>query len=211
MIVLWEKQRIRRCQCMLVCQNCGKDLMEESLFCNKCGSKIASSGNSLTDILKGGSQFTVANEPNVSNSNEKDRFPVKALIIIILIVSAVGLFSLYDHLSEDPPMNLSDISSSKYSYNDDSTDITTESDYSWSKSAGSTTGFDWLDMNNAQKLDIVSGVIMDWELNNFEILAGSSYFISALDAFYGDESTNSNNLAEAMTMIGLSGNVLSKE
>ncbi|WP_179088009.1 hypothetical protein [Paenibacillus sp. FSL R7-0273] len=185
--------------------------MEESLFCNKCGSKIASSGNSLTDILKGGSQFTVANEPNVSNSNEKDRFPVKALIIIILIVSAVGLFSLYDHLSEDPPMNLSDISSSKYSYNDDSTDITTESDYSWSKSAGSTTGFDWLDMNNAQKLDIVSGVIMDWELNNFEILAGSSYFISALDAFYGDESTNSNNLAEAMTMIGLSGNVLSKE
>lgn len=151
------------------------------MFCNKCGSKITSSSIRLT---------TVANEPNVNNSNEKDRFPVKTLIIIILIVSA------------DTPMNLYETSSSEYSYNTESTDV--ESDNSWSKSAGSTTGFDWLDMNKAQKLDIASGVIMDWELNNFEILADSSCFISALDAFYVDESTNSNNLAEAMTMIGLS-------
>jgi hypothetical protein len=99
-------------------------------------------------------------------------------------------------------MNLYETSSSEYSYNTESTDV--ESDNSWSKSAGSTPGFDRLDMNKAQKLDIASGVIMDWELNNFEILADSSCFISALDAFYVDESTNSNNLAEAMTMIGLS-------
>ncbi|WP_054939437.1 hypothetical protein [Paenibacillus ihuae] len=108
-------------------------------------------------------------------------------------------------------MNLYETSSSEYSYNNESTNGTTESDNSWSKSAGSTTDFDWMDMNNAQKLDIVSGVIMDWELNNFEVLADSSYFISALDTFYGDESTNKNNLAEAMTMIGLLGNVLIKE
>jgi hypothetical protein len=39
----------------------------------------------------------------------------------------------------------------------------------------------------------------------------STYFISALDVFYGDESTNSNNLAEAMTLIGYTGNVLRKK
>lgn len=193
---------------MLVCQNCVQDLPEESLFCNKCGSKITSSSKGLTDIHKFGIHATVTNEPKVNNSNEKDRFPVKALIIIILIISAGGLFSVYDRLSEDPPINLYETSSSKYSNSNVSTDVTTESDNYWSKSAGNTTGYDWLVMNDAQKRDIVSVVIMDWELNNFEVAVGSSYFISALDAFYGDESTNINNLAEAMTLIGLSGNVL---
>ncbi|MEK3758461.1 zinc ribbon domain-containing protein [Paenibacillus sp. FSL P4-0338] len=84
------------------------------------------------------------------------------------------------------------------------------SEETWNKTAGSTTGSDWLKMNNTQKKDIVEGVILDWKSNNFDVSVSSTYFISALNAFYGDVSSNSNNLAEAMSMIGLSGNVLSK-
>jgi hypothetical protein len=80
----------------------------------------------------------------------------------------------------------------------------------WNKTAGNTDGNDWLRMNQSQKRDIVGGVLMDWK-KEFQVNADEQYFISALDAFYGDKATNSTNLAQAMSLIGTSGNVLLKK
>ncbi|OMD20351.1 zinc ribbon domain-containing protein [Paenibacillus odorifer] len=295
---------------MLSCHNCKQGLPEGSFFCNNCGSKIRSStsklhSNEITPILK--------KNPDLNTPNGKDKFPVKALILIILIVLVAGLYSVYDHYRDAQDMkairnkiklysyireenwegaqlfiektnvtNIDDIdylsvfinarynfeqinedeehneeifnkidgvwyelldyngefkedinnfnieylnirwkldesvkeSSSRSNFSSSTLEGDNNKKYTektWNKTAGSTTGYNWIRMNTAQKKDIVDGVIMDWKSNSFEVSASSSYFISALDAFYGDDSTNGNNLAEAMSMIGISGNVLNKK
>ncbi|WP_342436343.1 zinc ribbon domain-containing protein [Paenibacillus sp. FSL L8-0436] len=306
-----------------ICNNCVHENPEESLFCNKCGSKLTSGNSKPIELHNEGSTPVSVKISDDINANEKDKFPVKALIIIIIIVLIAGLSGLYNHYMDEKEIkatkitlrnqeklysyireanweeaklfientdannvtNIDDIDylslyiNARYNYgqiNDDEkhnkeifdkidgvwyelmdyegefkediknfnieyikirwkydeleekfgsgsnntssptleedTDINEEySKETWDKTAGSTTGYDWLKMYNAQKKDIVEGVILDWKSNNFDVSVSSTYFISALNAFYGDVSTNSTNLAEAMSMIGLSGNVLSKK
>lgn len=301
---------------MILCNNCAHQNPEESLFCNNCGSKL---GNiKPLELQNEGSIPISVRIPDDIVATEKEKFPVKALIIIITIVLIAGLSSLYSHYMDEKEIratkitlrnqeklysyireanweeaklfikntnvtNIVDIDylslyiNARYNYgqiNDDekhneeifnkidgvwyelidyegtfkediisfnkeynkirwkydeleeefgsgsknTSSLTLEEDinedYSeetWNKTAGSTTGSDWLKMNNTQKKDIVEGVILDWKLNNYDVSVSSTYFISALNAFYGDVSSNSNNLAEAMSLIGLSGNVLSKK
>lgn len=84
-------------------------------------------------------------------------------------------------------------------------------DESWSKTAGNTNGEDWLSMTEGQKKDIVTGVIQSWVENDYIVKKDYSWFISNLNDFYGSEATDTINLSEAMSQIGVIGDVLEKE
>jgi hypothetical protein len=87
-------------------------------------------------------------------------------------------------------------------------DSSTSSSSSESKTAGETTGYDWKTMTSSEKYGLVSGVITAWKNNNSTVTEGPSWFIEALDAFYGSEATDSTNVAEAMSLCGVSGGVV---
>lgn len=90
----------------------------------------------------------------------------------------------------------------------DSYDSDSYSDNTWTKTAGETDGYDWIGMTDGQKNDIVLGVMQSWLDAGKTIDVDEYYFIDAMDAFYGDEATNSTNLAEALSMTAVAGDVV---
>ncbi|NMM64439.1 hypothetical protein HBE96_17620 [Clostridium sp. P21] len=76
------------------------------------------------------------------------------------------------------------------------------------KTAGNASGSDWMKMTSSQKSRLVSSVIRSWKSNGIKVDVGDSWFIDALDSFYGDDYTNGTNVAEAMSLSGAVGNVL---
>ena len=84
----------------------------------------------------------------------------------------------------------------------------TPSQSTWNKTAGTTTGYDWADMNYEQKESLVSGVIQSWKNSGKISEVGSSWYISNLNDFYGDSATNGTDVAKAMSMIAVSGNIV---
>jgi hypothetical protein len=86
-------------------------------------------------------------------------------------------------------------------------ELSTSKEEGWHKTAGKTTGQDWYIMTHYQKEDIVKGIIKTWEDNGHIVTEDADWFINNLDAFYDDEVTQDMNLAEAMSMLAVSGNV----
>ena len=93
--------------------------------------------------------------------------------------------------------------------NDATTDNSTSNDdTTWDKTAGDTNGTDWMTMNSVQKNIIVSAVTTTWKDGGHTVDVDDSWFIDALDAFYGTDITNVNSVASAMATTGTAGSVI---
>jgi hypothetical protein len=73
-----------------------------------------------------------------------------------------------------------------------------------------TDGYDWVQLENSQKVEMVSSVLFSLKSKGYTISEGPEWFIEALDAFYGDDATNSMKITEAMAMSGGGGGVIIK-
>ncbi|OXL97088.1 hypothetical protein [Bacillus sp. KbaB1] len=71
-------------------------------------------------------------------------------------------------------------------------------------------GDDWMQMSSSQKSEMVSTVLSNLKRKGYTISEGSTWFVDALDAFYGDKSTNSTKVTEAIVMAGVGGQVIIK-
>ncbi|KAB7707372.1 hypothetical protein F9802_06370 [Bacillus aerolatus] len=69
-------------------------------------------------------------------------------------------------------------------------------------------GDDWMQLTSSQKTAMIEEAIHNLESNGGIVLEGSDWFIDALDAFYGDEITNSTLVTEIFAMAGVGGGVI---
>ena len=214
---------------MFRCKKCGVDLADDSVFCNKCGCKIevlpvkntidSNSNTNITDELK---EYKGSIEQD--QSKEKNNDVRNAIInIVVFIAIATSLFVVVQFLpaKQNEVSIQSNIQSNDSSLNDNISTNSSNSDLSsnntistydsatiWTKTAGNTNGKDWAIMTESQKEDIVGGVILTWTKNGNMVDVDASWFIDALNSFYGTEATDSTNLAQAMAMLGTAGRVV---
>lgn len=71
----------------------------------------------------------------------------------------------------------------------------------------SANGYDWVSMTSSEKQSLVQKAISNMESNGQAVNVSSGWFITNLDAFYGDDDTNSTKVTEAMAMTGAIGGV----
>lgn len=71
-----------------------------------------------------------------------------------------------------------------------------------------TNGEDWIQMYSSQKSEVVSTVLSNLKEKGYTILEGKGWFVDALNAFYGDEATNSTKVTEAVVLAGFGGKVI---
>lgn len=90
------------------------------------------------------------------------------------------------------------------------TNVNTSNEDGWKKTAGNTTGNDWLTMTTFQKADIVSGVIGTWEKNGEDVVKSKHWFVNNLNDFY-DKDTFDINLSKAMSMIAVTGGAFKED
>lgn len=69
-------------------------------------------------------------------------------------------------------------------------------------------GYDWEQMNNAQKESCVSTVLTNLGAKGYTLLENPKWFIDALNAFYGDPSTNDTTVTEITVLSGVTGGVI---
>lgn len=139
----------------------------------------------------------------------------KAGVWVILVIMGAMVFtgcgsdtpssSNYGNTSPSTGTNSSYSNSSSSEFNGNSSSYGSET---WTKTAGETNGYDWENMTREQKESLVQGVINAWRDNGTAVTADNSWFIEALDAFYGDPATNNTNVAEAISLAGVAGGVL---
>lgn len=71
-------------------------------------------------------------------------------------------------------------------------------------------GDDWVKMDASQKYNIVSSVLTSLKSKGYTILEDTDWFVDALNAFYGENVTNSTKVTEAITLAGFGGKVITK-
>ncbi|MGE6367216.1 hypothetical protein ACQKD9_26640 [Bacillus paramycoides] len=71
-------------------------------------------------------------------------------------------------------------------------------------------GNDWLKMDDSQKFNTVASALSSLKSNGYTVLEDSDWFVDALNAFYGENETNSTNVTEAIILSGLGGKVITK-
>ncbi|EOP12914.1 hypothetical protein [Bacillus cereus] len=71
-------------------------------------------------------------------------------------------------------------------------------------------GNDWMEMSSVQKHEIVSTALSNLKSKEYTILEDADWFVEALDAFYGDTSTNGTKVTEAIAMTGVGGKIIIK-
>ncbi|WP_144474011.1 hypothetical protein [Bacillus tropicus] len=71
-------------------------------------------------------------------------------------------------------------------------------------------GDDWVKMDASQKSYIVSSVLTSLKSKGYTISEDTDWFVDALNAFYGEDVTNSTKVTEAITLAGFGGKVISK-
>ncbi|WP_243765238.1 hypothetical protein [Bacillus arachidis] len=71
-------------------------------------------------------------------------------------------------------------------------------------------GNDWLKMDDSQKSKTVTSILSTLKSNGYTVLENSDWFVDALNAFYGENETNSTKVTEAITLAGFGGKVITK-
>ncbi|WP_234816627.1 hypothetical protein [Bacillus mycoides] len=71
-------------------------------------------------------------------------------------------------------------------------------------------GNDWLKMDDSQKNNTVTSVLSSLKSKGYTISADTGWFVDALNAFYGENETNSTKVTEAITLAGFGGKVITK-
>ncbi|MFV1022365.1 hypothetical protein JOY40_26085 [Bacillus tropicus] len=71
-------------------------------------------------------------------------------------------------------------------------------------------GNDWVNMDGSQKFNTVTSVLSSLKSNGYTISEGSDWFVDALNAFYGENETNSTKVTEAIILAGFGGKVITK-
>lgn len=71
-------------------------------------------------------------------------------------------------------------------------------------------GDDWVKMDASQKYNIVSSVLTSLKSKGYTISEDTDWFVDALNAFYGENVTNSTMVTEAITLAGFGGKAISK-
>ncbi|MFB6649249.1 hypothetical protein [Bacillus toyonensis] len=90
--------------------------------------------------------------------------------------------------------------------NDNSSSESSTSETNTSTSDGN----DWVNMNDSQKYNIVSSVLSSLKSKGYTISEDMDWFVDALNAFYGENETNSTKVTEAITLAGFGGKVITK-
>jgi len=134
----------------------------------------------------------------ISIKDMQVKFTVVFVIIICFVVSGCSQSSgLSNSLPTVAPSS---------SYGDSSSE--SDNSTTWNKTAGTTSGNDWVKMTVAQKESITKGVVAAWKNGGATLDVDYSWFIKALNSFYGSKATNATFVNAAMSLAGISGGVL---
>ncbi|MES5264267.1 hypothetical protein [Priestia megaterium] len=87
-------------------------------------------------------------------------------------------------------------------------DISTDNISSPNTDISTADGDDWVQLSTAQKLVMTQEIISNLEIKGYTILAEPQWFIDALDAYYGDPSTNPTKVVEIFAMSGVAAEVV---
>ncbi|MGD6964440.1 hypothetical protein ACQCVB_19745 [Fictibacillus phosphorivorans] len=69
-------------------------------------------------------------------------------------------------------------------------------------------GNDWLTLSSDEKYSLIDEALSNIKSHGTVVSAEADWFVEALDAFYGDEMTNSTLVSEAIAMSGVAGGVI---
>ncbi|MDR7074167.1 hypothetical protein [Fictibacillus barbaricus] len=69
-------------------------------------------------------------------------------------------------------------------------------------------GNDWITLTSAEKINLINEALTNIKSHGTVVTAEPQWFVEALDAFYGDEMTNSTHVTEAIAMSGVAGGVI---
>ncbi|MGE5474877.1 MAG: hypothetical protein ACM3UU_11725 [Ignavibacteriales bacterium] len=132
------------------------------------------------------------------------------VLVGVIIFCFLGLGSSDSSSTSDYSNNSYDTSSSSSS--SDSSDSSSSSNSSSSWLSYAPDGTSWNTLTQSEKENLVKEYLTNLKNNGYQINRSISWFVSNLDAFYDDNtgSTNSTKVPEAISMIGIMDNAISK-
>ncbi|PHA01086.1 hypothetical protein [Bacillus wiedmannii] len=96
-----------------------------------------------------------------------------------------------------------------YLISDEKNITDTSNEESSSANLSTANGKDWVELDASQKSEIVTTVLSNLKGKGYTILEGTDWFVDALNAYYGDNATNSTEVTEAIVLAGFGGKVIS--
>lgn len=149
----------------------------------------------------------------------KSRIYITLIIVFIFSILALGSEDSSSSKSSNSSssQNSSSSSSGDNSSSQNSSTLSSESSSNsssssdssaWNKTAGDTNGKDWAKMTSTQKNYLINGVIQTMKEKGYKVDVDASWFIEGLNSFYGSSATDNTSVAEAVSLIGISGKVV---
>lgn len=99
----------------MICKNCGQELSNESIFCNKCGSKVETTVEDIKPIVEESidvvEKVQTVEEKNIVNNAQnldKKKFLIVGAVALVVIVLITSLFGGRDYQGSNAPVYTED-------------------------------------------------------------------------------------------------------